>query len=242
MTPSPEGKAFPEPDSLHYERVFRQDKTDAFLLLQLRDTPETAEIRFENLQYLEKKGFTVSYENYAAVYAGDLTPSRSRQENLDDLYTRFNIDRPPDFTGHSLSVSDIIVLRQQGQITCHYVDSWGFQELPRFLPENYLKNAEMAMEDDYSMIDGINPEEIVIPKKDRHSSDFAYKSLKTSFQKRVIPFKFRDNPSNYLRPNSFLISSSSPFHRESMLPLVSVFASVVPIALLIAARFISVSA
>ncbi len=155
MTLSPEGKGIPEPDSLHYKRMFRQDKTDAFLLLQLKDTPDTEGLRFKNLQYLEKKGFTVSYENYAAVYAGDLTPSRSRQEILDDLYTRFNIDRPPDFTGHSLSVSDIIVLRQQGQITCHYVDSWGFQELPRFLPENYLKNAEMAMEDDYGMIDGI---------------------------------------------------------------------------------------
>ncbi len=155
MTPSPEGKRFSEPDSLHYERVFQQDKTDAFLLLQLKDTPETAEMRFENLQYLEKKGFTVSYENYAAVYAGTLTPGQSRQETLDDLYTRFNIDRPPDFTGHSLSVSDIIVLREQGQVSCHYVDSRGFQELSQFLPENYLKNTEMAMEDDYSMIDGI---------------------------------------------------------------------------------------
>ena len=60
------------------------------------------------------------------------------------------------FRGHSLSVSDIVALKQNGVVSCHYVDSWGFKELPGFLkPENYLKNAEMAMEDDYGMIDGI---------------------------------------------------------------------------------------
>lgn len=63
---------------------------------------------------------------------------------------------PDDFTGHSLSVSDIVALRQNGVVSCHYVDSIGFQELPGFLkPENYLKAAEMAMEDDYGMIDGV---------------------------------------------------------------------------------------
>ena len=93
MKPSPVEKASSEQYGLNYERVFRQDKTDAFLLLQLKDTPETEEMRFENLQYLEKKGFTVCYENYAAVYAGDLAPGQSRQEILDELYTRFNIDR-----------------------------------------------------------------------------------------------------------------------------------------------------
>lgn len=63
---------------------------------------------------------------------------------------------PADFRGHSLSVSDIVAIRTNGQISCHYVDSIGFVTLPEFLkPENYLKNAEMAMEDDYGMIDGI---------------------------------------------------------------------------------------
>ena len=72
------------------------------------------------------------------------------------MFTKFNIDRPEDFKGHSLSVSDIVALRQNGVVSCHYVDSIGFQELPGFLkPENYLKAAEMAMEDDYGMIDGI---------------------------------------------------------------------------------------
>ena len=76
--------------------------------------------------------------------------------NLDMIYQRFNVDHPADFKGHSLSVSDIVALKQNGVVSCHYVDSIGFRELPNFLkPENYLKNAEMLLEDDYGMIDGI---------------------------------------------------------------------------------------
>ena len=76
-------------------------------------------------------------------------------EKLEQLFETFNVDRPADFTGHSLSVSDIVAIRQNGVVSCHYVDSVGFKELPAFLPENYLKNAEVSMEDDYGMIDGI---------------------------------------------------------------------------------------
>ena len=108
-----------------------------------------------DMEYLRQKDMQVSHDNYGAVYSGSLPPGTDSRDALDNIYTRFNIDRPQDFTGHSLSVSDIIVLRQQGRASCHYVDSWGFKELPQFLPENYLKNAEMAMEDDYGMIDGI---------------------------------------------------------------------------------------
>ena len=68
---------------------------------------------------------------------------------------KFNTAHPQEFTGHSLSVSDIVVLRQKGAVSSHYVDSVGFVQLPAFLPDNYLKNAEMSMEDDYGMIDGI---------------------------------------------------------------------------------------
>ena len=72
------------------------------------------------------------------------------------IYQRFNVDHPADFKGHSLSVSDIVALKQNGVVSCHYVDSIGFRELPNFLkPENYLKNVEMLLEDDYGMIDGI---------------------------------------------------------------------------------------
>ena len=74
----------------------------------------------------------------------------------EDLYVKFNIDHPDDFRGHSMSVSDIVALKVVGEVSFHYVDSVGFQKLENFMKsENYLKNAEMAMEDDYGMIDGI---------------------------------------------------------------------------------------
>ena len=96
----------------------------------------------------------ISYENYDAVYSGSLSRSNdSSTKTLDDLYMKFNTDRPQDFTGHSLSVSDIVALRQNGVVSSQYVDSVGFADVPAFLPENYLKNAEMAMEDDYDMTD-----------------------------------------------------------------------------------------
>lgn len=113
-------------------------------------------LRFMNSEYLEKKGLSAQKENYAAVYAGSLDRSGDTQDRLNELYETFNIRRPEDFRGHSLSVSDIVALKQNGVVSCHYVDSWGLKELPGFIKlENYLKNAEMAMEDDYGMIDGI---------------------------------------------------------------------------------------
>lgn len=93
-----------------------------------------------------------------AVYLKGKNAKKYKDQNtmLEELYAKFNVSRPDDFTGHSLSVSDIVALRQNGVVSCHYVDSIGFQELPGFLkPENYLKAAEMAMEDDYGMIDGV---------------------------------------------------------------------------------------
>ena len=75
---------------------------------------------------------------------------------LESIYSRFNIDRPEDFKGHSLSVSDIVAIRQAGVVSCYYCDSIGFQKLDMVLePQNYLKAAEMSMEDDYSMLDGV---------------------------------------------------------------------------------------
>ena len=74
---------------------------------------------------------------------------------LERLFEIFNLNRPGDFTGHSLSVSDIVALKQDGVVSYHYCDSVGFKELPDFQKENYLKAAEMSTEDDYGMIDGI---------------------------------------------------------------------------------------
>lgn len=139
-----------------YEKAFLDNPADSFAIYQLRDNDDTARLHYMNSEYLEKKGLFVQKENYAAVYAGNLDRRGDTQDKLNGLYETFNIRRPEDFRGHSLSVSDIVALKQNGVVSCHYVDSWGFKELPGFLkPENYLKNAEMAMEDDFGMIDGI---------------------------------------------------------------------------------------
>lgn len=139
-----------------YEKAFLDNPADSFAIYQLRDNDDTARLHYMNSEYLEKKGLSVQKENYAAVYAGNIDRRGDTQDKLNELYETFNIRRPEDFRGHSLSVSDIVALKQNGVVSCHYVDSWGFKELPGFLkPENYLKNAEMAMEDDYGMIDGI---------------------------------------------------------------------------------------
>ena len=139
-----------------YEKEFLDNPADSFAIYQLRDSEDTAQLRFMNADYLAQKGLSIEKENYAAFYAGTLSHRGDTQDRLNELYETFNIRRPEDFRGHSLSVSDIVALKQDGVVSCHYVDSWGFKELPGFLkPENYLKNAEMAMEDDYGMIDGI---------------------------------------------------------------------------------------
>ena len=139
-----------------YEKAFLDNPADSFAIYQLRDNDDMARLHYMNSEYLEKKGLSVQKENYAAVYAGNLDRRGDTQDKLNGLYETFNIRRPEDFRGHSLSVSDIVALKQNGVVSCHYVDSWGFKELPGFLkPENYLKNAEMAMEDDFGMIDGI---------------------------------------------------------------------------------------
>ena len=142
---------FPVVTENKWQKAFLDNPADSYCIYQLKRNDETAELLFMSSNYLREHDLAVSYENYDAVYSGQL----SGTETLDDLYMKFNIERPQDFTGHSLSVSDIVALRQNGVVSCHYVDSIGFADVPSFIPENYLKNAEMAMEDDYGMIDGV---------------------------------------------------------------------------------------
>ena len=138
------------------EKLFLENPQDAFLIYQIRRGGELNAYRFMNYDYLQSKGVTPERGGYDAIYTGGFMDYGNARTNLDMIYQRFNVDHPADFKGHSLSVSDIVALKQNGVVSCHYVDSIGFRELPNFLkPENYLKNAEMAMEDDYGMIDGI---------------------------------------------------------------------------------------
>ena len=138
------------------EKLFLENPQDAFLIYQIRRGGELDAYRFMNYDYLQSKGVTPERCGYDAIYTGGFMDYGNARTNLDMIYQRFNVDHPADFKGHSLSVSDIVALKQNGVVSCHYVDSIGFRELPNFLkPENYLKNAEMLLEDDYGMIDGI---------------------------------------------------------------------------------------
>lgn len=114
-----------------------------FGIYQLKDSAETRDIRFMAMDYLEMKGIPVSRENYTLVYTGELTEGMS----LEDIYTKFNIDHPADFTGHSLSVSDVVVLHQDGENTSHYVDSVGYREILEFTKELSV-SAEISTEKD----------------------------------------------------------------------------------------------
>ena len=136
--------------------AFLTGTTDTYAILQLCHTEETAAERFESMEGLRRQGRQPNIDHYEVVYVAPLLPYKDLNTMLEQTYEKFNLDHPADFRGHSLSVSDIIAIRQSGIVSCHYVDSIGFRTLPEFLkPENYLKNAEMSMEDDYGMIDGI---------------------------------------------------------------------------------------
>ena len=135
-----------------------QDK-DTFSIYQIKGGDETRDFRFEPYDRLQAAGNVVDKTNYELVYSAELTPGTS----LEDIYTRFNIDHPKDFKGHSLSVSDVVVLHQNGQDAAHYVDSFGYKEVPEFLQEqtqqpekiNPLKHVEDTIEQNDNNFDGI---------------------------------------------------------------------------------------
>ena len=104
---------------------------DTFSIYQIKRGDETRDLRFEPYDRLQATGNVVDKANYELVYSAPLTPGTS----LEDIYTRFNIDHPKDFKGHSLSVSDVVVLHQNGRDTAHYVDSFGYKDVPEFLQE-----------------------------------------------------------------------------------------------------------
>ena len=144
---------FPAISQNRWQEAFLRNPADGYCIYQLKESE--AALRFMNFDYLSTHNLEPSYAHYDAVYSGMLSENGNPTKTLDDLYLKFNAEHPQDFAGHSLSVSDIVALKQNGMVSCHYVDSIGFAAVPAFIPENYLKNAEMAMEDDYGMIDGI---------------------------------------------------------------------------------------
>ena len=136
------------------EQAFLSQNRDCFAIYQVsRDDPQN--VRFMNLDWLKSHDISIDRSNYDLIYTAPLRESGTVPEQLEKLYQQFNLEKPVDFHSPSMSVSDIVAIRQDGKVSCHYCDSVGFTQIPGFLPENPLKNAEMAVEDDYGMIDGI---------------------------------------------------------------------------------------
>ena len=111
---------------------------DSFEIWQLKDTPETRQLRFMNSEFLARHDLTVDLGNYARIYASDLKPGTT----LEDLYTQFNLYHPEDFRGHSMSVSDLVILNQDGETTAFFCDSIGFTDVSDFVAQDYEKARE----------------------------------------------------------------------------------------------------
>ena len=134
-----------------YAKAQEPDR-DSFSIYQLKRGDETRDLRFEPYDRLTAAGHAVDPANYDLIYSAPLAPGTS----LEAIFTRFNIDHPKDFKGHSLSVSDVVVLHQNRQDTAHYVDSIGYRQTPEFLqPQNYLKHVEDIVEQNDNNFDGI---------------------------------------------------------------------------------------
>ena len=137
------------------EQAFLSHKGDCYAIYQVKHTDELRDIRYEGLEWIKSIGRTVQRDNYDLVYTAPLAPGDLKGSVLDNLEYRFNNEHPADYRHPSMSVSDIVAIKRDGKVSYHYCDSFGFEQVPGFLPDNPLKNAEMTVEDDYGMIDGI---------------------------------------------------------------------------------------
>ena len=176
------------------EQAFLDHKGDCFAIYQVKHTDELRDIRYEGLEWIKSIGRTVQRDNYDLVYTAPLAPGDLKGSVLDNLEYRFNNEHPADYRHPSMSVSDIVAIKRDGKVSCHYCDSFGFAEVPGFLPDNPLKNAEMSVEDDYGMIDGIlnngqrQPPQRELPEK-RKSVVEQLKSQPKPEHKKTAPKK-----------------------------------------------------
>ena len=169
------------------EQAFLSHPGDCYAIYQVaRDAPQN--IRFMNMEWLQSHGIPVDRASYDLVYTAPLAVVHSTEETLEQLYRRFNADKPADFHSPSMSVSDIVALKQNGVVSCHYVDSVGFQQVPGFLPDNPLKSAELSLEDDYGMIDGVinnGKKEEALPKSQAPELSALFAAAKETMQRET---------------------------------------------------------
>ena len=176
--PREEWEESPEFDKLVKDRMAHQEEREqaflshggnCFAIYQVsQDDPQN--VRFMNLDWLQSHNLSVERSNYDLIYTAPLDGSGSTMEQLERLYEQFNLQKPVDFHSPSMSVSDIVAIKLNGSVSCHYCDSIGFTEVFGFLSDNPLKNVEMMLEDDYGMIDGIinnGPRESVVSQPEQ---------------------------------------------------------------------------
>ena len=147
------------------EALLLYGKEDSYGIYQLARGDATRDLHFEPYDRLQAAGHTVERANYELIYTAPLAPGTS----LEDIYTRFNIDHPKDFKGHSLSVSDIVVLHQNGENTAHYVDSGSFRNVPEFLQE---KQSQLIPDEH------LTGEQIRTPRGSFYVSDMSVEQMK----------------------------------------------------------------
>ena len=129
------------------EQAFLSHKGNCFAIYQVKHTDALRDIRYKGLEWLKSIGQTVRWDNYELVYTAPLLPSDLKGDTTEQLFYRFNNEHPADYYHPSMGISDIVAIKRDGKVSCHYCDSFGFQQVPGFLPDNPLKNAEMAVED-----------------------------------------------------------------------------------------------
>lgn len=141
------------------EALLLNGKECAAGIYQLKDIPENRDLHFAGAEYLDKKGITPDRDNYTLVYTFPVNPEdlQDKISFLNDVYHKFNTDHPKDFEGHSLSVSDVVVIQQNGELSAHFVDSFGYKELENFgaVRENPLKAIEDTVEQNDNSFDGV---------------------------------------------------------------------------------------
>ena len=154
---------------LEREQAFLSHEGNCFAIYQVsQDDPQ--HVRFMNLDWLKSHNLAVERKNYDLIYTAPLNGTGNTMEHLEKLYEQFNLQKPVDFHSPSMSVSDIVAIKLNGSVSFHYCDSIGFTEVFGFLSDNPLKNAEMMLEDDYGMIDGIinnGPREATVSQPDQ---------------------------------------------------------------------------
>ena len=151
---------------------FLGSESDGYAILQMNDSVEG--MQFMRYDFVQSQGFNPEINFYDTVYVGPLnTQSQDIDLILDNLFMRFNVERPEDFTGHSLSVSDVIALKRQNDVKYYYVDSVGFKELPGFdSGRNPLRGIEDMVEQNDNQLDGVInnvPTETVAEKEAKSS-------------------------------------------------------------------------